>query len=137
VPDPTDDTSISDDAVLWRRVPVPLVDFDATPPRPKSQAFDNSSPRPDGSADGMSVFLADEAKDPSRLVVNHPGGGVIAITAGDIRSISGQALVREPSDPGDPDGHVVVYGSKNPKRRKKFRDKAVARGWVIEPTRQP
>jgi hypothetical protein len=63
VADPTDDTSISDDAVLWRRVPVPLVDFDATPPRPKSQAFDNSSPRPDGSADGMSVFLADEARD--------------------------------------------------------------------------
>lgn len=93
--------------------------------RPSSASFEDD---PDG--EPMSVYLADECKDPQLALAGHKGFGLVAITAGLARQCN-QIVVRQPV-PGPP-GHGVVAGKKTDSVRKKFARFAATR-WVIRPS---
>jgi hypothetical protein len=121
-----DDPTISDDAELWRRIPPWHIfsDENIGGIRPSSAAFEDD---PDG--EPMSVYLADECRDPHIALAGHEGFGLVAITARLARECK-QAIVRQPV-PG-PSGHVVVVGKKTDSVRKKFA-RAAAGQWVVRP----
>jgi hypothetical protein len=116
-----DDTTVLDDAVLWRRVHHLFWQQVQGGWRISSGAFDNAS---DGS--GMSVHLADIAVVEDRSLESllpDPADefGMVALTANHVRKQS-QIIVREP-EPDDPT-HAEVIGLKPTKVRKRLRDGA-------------
>src|SRR5687768_10624340 len=107
---PLDDTSIGDDAELWRRVPpnqwVPD-DSSALGFRPSSANFDENE---------MSVVIADECTGGlATLLENHEQFGVASFTAGEVRAL-GWTVVRAPDD--QLPGHAHVLGKKARKQGK-------------------
>jgi hypothetical protein len=123
----TDDLTIPDEAELWRRIPPwhVIPDENIGDIRPSSAAFEDD---PDGAP--MSVYLADECKDPQLALAGHEGFGLVAITAGLARQCD-QIVVRQPV-PGPP-GHVVVAGKKTDSVRKKFY-RFAAKHWIVRPS---
>ncbi len=124
----TDDPTILDDAVLWRRIPpwhvVP--DDNLGVMRPSSAAFKDS---PDGSS--MSVFLAELVERDGRkaedALVGHTDYALSAFGAGLARRCK-QGVASDPQ-PDEP-AHAVVFGTKT-----KSISRALAKGseWVIPP----
>ena len=124
----TDDTSIADEAELWRRIPPWHVVFDANVGRnrPSKAAFENDK---DGSP--MSVVLADIVRQSGRtaqhIVAGHDRFALAAFTAGLARSKQ-QGIARD-SVPDEP-AHALVFGKKTDSV-----SRTLAKGskWVIEP----
>jgi len=109
-----DDTSIPNEATLWRRIPGDWVKFDDNLKRlrPQSRAFDDSPiPPPDGSP--MSVDLADEAIGsgitPEAYLAEYPGFRLVSLSAKLVRSLE-LGIVRARSE-GNP-FHAHVQGKK-------------------------
>jgi hypothetical protein len=127
--DYTDDPTIADDAVLWRRIPPWHVIFDANlgRPRPSKAAFED---HPNGSP--MSVVLAEEVARSGRAAADvlrgHEDFALAAITAGLARERN-QGVARDPV-PEEP-AHAVVFGRKTESVKR-----ALARGsqWVLPPS---
>jgi len=126
-----DDSTISDDAALWRRVyPLWIVrDENAGGPRVSSAAFDDSE---DGSP--LSVLLADVVAKTQRTAQNvlagYDGYALAAISAGTARH-NKQSVARTPL-PDEP-AHASVFGTKTKSNK---RGMAKAANWVIAPPEQ-
>ncbi|GAB4135358.1 MAG: hypothetical protein Tsb009_01510 [Planctomycetaceae bacterium] len=126
-----DDSSIPDEAILWRRIPPNWVVFDqkTNQLRPSSQSFDNHR---DGS--GMSVVLANEViangRSEENVLEGHEGFGLVAINAGLARKLN-QKIVRDPL-PDEP-AHMEICGDKTKGVKKAFARAAV---WIVKPTSQ-
>ncbi len=124
----SDDLSIPDDAVLWRRVtPEQCVkDTSSGEYRPSSAAFKD---HPDGSP--MSVLLADEVEASGRsaesVLAAYKGYGLVAFTAGLVREL-GLGIVRSPLD-YEP-AHAEVFGRKTRSVRRTLARRCE---WVIRP----
>lgn len=123
-----DDSSISDDADLWRRIPPEMIIFDENlgDYRPTSQAFS------DGSGGGsMSVYLGPEVRasgrSPEQVLKAFPGYALAVFSAGLARK-HGQGVRRDPL-PEEP-AHALVVG-----RKTKAVQKAFAREsrWLVRP----
>ena len=117
----TDDVTVLDDALLWRRVHEDFWERVEGGWRISSSAFDNSS---DGS--GMSVHLEAVAVAEGVLLERllpepQEQYGVVVLTPACVRT-NRQIIVREP-EPDDPT-HAEVIGSKPTKVRKRLRDGA-------------
>ncbi len=124
----TDDSTIGDEAALWRRVPPWHFVYDANLGRwrPSSAAFDND---PDGHP--MSVVLGDqvvsEGRDTGDVVAGHAGFALASLTAGLARS-EGQGVTRDPL-PDEP-AHALVFGNKSKSVQRRL---AKGASWVIAP----
>jgi hypothetical protein len=119
-----DDSTISDDNNLWRRIhPAQIVyDNNLKSYRPSSAAFDDSS---NGSP--MSVILAEENRNPSTALENYEGFSMVSLTARLVRDC-GQGIARDPL-PDEP-AHALVFGEKPKSIRKKL---AQAAEWIVSP----
>lgn len=124
----SDDPTILDIDILWRRIPpIHFVhDQNLDRMRPTSAAFMDS---PDGSP--MSVFLAkivqESGRSPDDALVGHTGYALSAVTAGLARERK-QGVSRDPK-PNEP-AHALVFGKKTDAVRKAFAKKSE---WVIPP----
>ena len=105
-----DDPSISDDRILWRRV---LPDWTTTKGgvfRVTSQAFK------DRRSYELSVHIA-SLTDIDTVLAHYPGHGIVAISAGYVRSLGDYAIVRDPvlNDPKLPDdpSHALICPAPN------------------------
>ena len=107
----SDDRSINDDTVLWRRLPQNGVATDSSAPngrRPSSANFADAE---------LSVVIAAECiGGTDRLLKNHAGFGVFAFRVADARSV-GWGVVRAPDD--NLPGHAHVTGRKTHGQRSK------------------
>lgn len=103
----SDDPTIADEAVLWRRVHYEnyVDDQNLGRRRPTSHAFGDSR---DGSP--MSVFLAAAFEDSQVALAGHDRWGLVSITAGLAREC-GQRIVPDRA-PNAPSSHVYVVGPK-------------------------
>ena len=123
-----DDTTIGDDAELWRRIPPWHVVPDANRggKRISKAAFED---HPDGSP--MSVVLGQEVlasgRDASSVVNGFQDFCLASVTAGLARSLN-QGIARRPL-PDEP-AHAEVFGKKTDSVRKKLAKAAV---WIIGP----
>jgi hypothetical protein len=126
-----DDPSISDDAVIWRRIPLLahlVVDQDGKK-RPSSAAFNDSRDSP------MSGAIATVVGDPWSLVRDQSHAcAVIRLTAGQLRNV-GQAIcpdnkVVHPTHPPQGLGHVYIAGNKTTSAKKQLARNAE---WEITP----
>lgn len=106
MPQRRDDTSISDDEVLWRRI---LADYRWTTTkggalRPSSVAFI------DHRSGGLSVYIGCETTK-ENVLAGHPGDGIASVTAGQIRALGAFVIIRDAiplhEDPAG-DAHAVV-----------------------------
>jgi hypothetical protein len=115
-----DDRDIPDETILWRRVaPGQVVVDDDGRVRPTSVVFqdhENGTP--------MSVAIAAETTL-ERVLAGHPGFGVVALTAGEVRA-QGQGVSRAPLD--DEPAHAEVFGIKP---KKVSRHLARISRWVV------
>ena len=125
-----DDDTISNDDVIYRRIPERQVTPDPNSKhgiRPSTGAFSDSSDGP------LSVTLKSLCTvAPESLIAHMPKAGVAAVSVGLLRSL-GQMIVRDPT-PDDP-AHVLIVGKKG-----KTFEKTVARtaDWaVLPPPRDP
>ena len=118
-----DDSTIPDDALLWRRIPPwhVVVNQNTGGRMVSSAAFDDDDDSP------MSVTLADASADPQGMLAGHTEFGLVAFSAGLARSI-GLAIVRDPTD-ADP-AHALVIGKKRHSVRRNLRNGST---WVIRP----
>jgi hypothetical protein len=125
----TDDPSVNDDVVLWRRVHPNHIIFDENlgRSRPTSAAFaDHPNRTP------MSVVISSDAasigRTPADVLSGFKGFALAGITAGFVRS-QNQGVVRCPT-PDEP-AHGEVFGSKPRSVMKALAKEAF---WVVEPT---
>jgi hypothetical protein len=124
-----DDSTISDEAELWRRIHPKQWELDGNLGRirPVSGAFDDPS---DGTP--MSVDLADVyiqmGQGPEAALIGYEEFALAAITARLIREC-GLGVARQPL-PENP-AHAVVFGKKSQKIRRKLAREA---RWVVPPT---
>lgn len=123
--EPSDDHTIVDGAVLWRRIhPRWVVRADDQGNRVSSAAFDNS---PDGSS--TSVLLADIVTETGRsatdVLLGFEGYGLASLTAGAARSCH-QGVVRDPVE--DEPAHAIVFGNKTRGNRRCLAESAA---WAI------
>lgn len=117
-----DDSTIADDAIVWRRVPPEQTKLGLDGrPVPSTGAFNDSSNSP------MSATLA-AGSSVQAVHKWYPTHGIVAIRAGRLREL-GQRLVRAPTE-ADP-AHILVAGRK-PKGgfRKKLQRES---DWVVLP----
>jgi hypothetical protein len=123
-----DDSSIQNQADLWRRI-LPwhfVADENQGGLRPSSAAFEN-----DPDAKPMSVFVEDlvreAGKDERDVLAGHRDFALASLTAGFARQQK-QGVALEPTDfPG----HAVVFGEKTKSVRRAF---AKSAKWVVAPT---
>lgn len=122
----TDDPTIPDTAILWRRIPpgdVYLVfDESLNRSRPSSAAFQDSK---DGSP--MSVFIADDLDGPHDALAGHDGFYLVGFSAGVAREC-GLSVVRDPAN--DPPGHAFVVGAKTKSHCRKLARRC---RWIVGP----
>ena len=120
----TDDPTIHNEDVLWRRIHPRWVKPDEKigGVRLTSEAFQNSS---DGSP--MSVVLAKEHGNPEAVLEGHEGYSLASITACLARE-NCQGIARDPTQENP--AHALVFGKKTEATSKKL-----ARGaeWVVPP----
>lgn len=123
----TDDSSIQDDAELWRRVPpYQYREEDDGSIRPSSQAF--SYPR-------LSVVIAEDVlnsgRSPENIVQGHPNFGLLGITARNARACA-QIVYRLPEN--DEPAHAEVSGKKTNSVKRRLLEEAKERGWIVTPS---
>ena len=106
----TDDSSIQDDAELWRRVP---------PHQYKKE--DDGSIRPSSavfSYTRLCVAIAEDVlnsgRSPEHILEGHPNFGLLGITAGNARACA-QIVYRLPEN--DEPAHAEVFGKKKKIKR--------------------
>ena len=124
--DYADDSSIPDDAELWRRIRLDAISVKNQDGReiPSSAAFDDSS---DGTP--MSVALATVLLSPGRLIEGQRCPcGVASFMAGQARAL-GLRICRDDSGASYP-GHAYVAGEKTRRARRAL---AKSCTWVISP----
>jgi len=114
-PQYSDDPTILDGEVLYRRVPSDQWHWPED--RPQSGAFDDS---PDGSPMSVAVQskLLAAGLQPRDLIVNHPKFGLVSFTAGSARQL-GFAVTADPPVAGEP-GHGWVVGKKTTSRKRQL-----------------
>ncbi len=129
------ESDVPDDVDVYRLIPTQQCEVVDGEWEFASWAFDNSSLP--GHQEEMSVILGDRLAELNRRpedlpVYTYPEEadrwGVAAMSAGCVRGISGQQIVRSPTSREPAHGDVI--GVKNHKRRKRL--KACAR-WVVRP----
>lgn len=123
--EPSDDHTIVDDAVLWRRIhPRWVVPDEDQGSRISSAAFDDSR---DGSP--TSVLLADVVTETGRSATDVLSGlegyGLASLTAGAARSCH-QGVARDPVE--DEPAHAIVFGNKSTGNRRCLARSTI---WVI------
>jgi hypothetical protein len=124
----TDDSTISDDEWLWRRIPPWHVYFDENlgRRRPSKAAFED-----DEDGHPMSVVLAalvvSGNRTPHDILHGHEGFALAQITAGLARSRQ-QRVQRDPLP--EELAHALVFGRKTESVRRAF---AKACQWVVPP----
>ena len=124
----TDDTTIANDAWLWRRIPPLHFYFDENlgRARPSKAAFED-----DDDGHPMSVVLADlvtaAGRGPADVLQSHDGFAIARITAGLARDKK-QGMQRDPR-PEEP-AHALVFGNKTDSVRRAF---AKSCEWVVPP----
>lgn len=129
VTDDTDDPTIPDEAILWRRIPPWhfVRDENLGRVRPSKAAF---ADHPDGSP--MSIFFADEVLAAGRraedVLAGHGGFALAAISAGQARSLQ-QSVIRRPT-PDEP-SHGEVIGKKTNSVKRALAKLSL---WVVPPT---
>jgi len=129
MPDPsfTDDSSIRDDAELWRRVPHWQYEEEEDGSITLSSAV--FSPR------RLSVTIAEDVltsgRTPENIVEEFPNFGLLGITAGNARACA-QIIYRLPEN--DEPAHAEVYGNKTKSVKRKLKEEALGRGWVVFPS---
>jgi hypothetical protein len=123
-----DDSRISGDMVLWRRIP----------PHPDNVKFDEetgiatpSSLNFDDKDNELSLYIASETMVET-VMAGHDGFGLACLTAADVRAaLAGAAVIcRDSSDPAP--GHIVVCAKLTRKQRKELASKC---RWELPPTR--
>lgn len=121
----TDDPTIADDAILWRRIPPFHVvnDQNLGRLRPTTDSFVDDSDSP------MSVALVAPDVTSAVVLAGHPGFALAEFTAGFARHRCNQLVVRAPR-PGEP-WHAFVVGKKTDSVRKKF---ARESQWAVPPS---
>lgn len=126
-----DDPSIRDEEVLWRRVLPEWTTMKGGTFRPTSQTFK------DRRSYELSVHIA-SLTTIDKVLAAYPGQGIVAITAGDVRSLGSYAIVRDPiiNDPDLPDdpSHALICPSPTGSAASSLARLAV---WVREPQRGP
>lgn len=125
----TDDPTISDDELLWRRIPkdhlVPDVNVGGI--RISSAAFANDSDGEPMSVMLASMMLTAGGGGTQKALTGHATFGLASIHAGVVRSRS-QIIVRVPLE--DEPAHAVVVGTKSKSTKKAL---AAAAQWVVPP----
>ena len=119
-----DDPSIPEDERLLRRIPRSWVDWDEH----GNAAISSAAFKDEELSVNLESGMAGDGRPLRDAILNYPGYGLAAVTAGHARSLN-QAVARDPL-PEDP-AHGVVYGQK--KRSGiagKLRDGAI---WVVSP----
>src|SRR3712207_348243 len=105
-----DDPSITDDEILWRRVRSDWTTTKGGVFRPSSQTFK------DRLSFELSVHIA-SLTSVETIRANFPGEGIVAVTAGMVRSLGDYKLVRDPivNDPRIPDdpSHALICPAPN------------------------
>ena len=123
-----DDATISNNALLWRRIPPTwwVRDENLGRIRPTSQAFDDSR---DGTP--MSVLLAEivarSGRSPIDVLVGHGGFALAAVTSGLARDCN-QGIARDPQP--QETAHAVVFGQKTGAVKSRLAKNST---WVIPP----
>ncbi len=124
----SDDLSIADSAVLWRRIhPMWAVpDENRGGIRVSSAAFDDSR---DGSPTSilLAEIVAASGRSPNDLVREYEGYGLASLMAGQARSCL-QSVVRDPLT--DEPAHGLIVGPKTKNVKKQLASFAI---WVISP----
>ena len=123
--EPSDDRTIVNVAVLWRRIhPRWIVSSEDEGGRVSSAAFDNS---PDGSP--TSVLLADIVAQTGRsaiqILAEFPGYALASLAAGQARSCR-QGIARDPLS--EESAHAIVFGAKTRANKRCLAKSAV---WVV------
>ena len=123
-----DDPQIADGVRLLRRIPPWhfVRDDNAGCVRPSSAAFVD-----DQDGDPMSVYRQDVIEDeggvPGRVLANHPGFGLVSLSAGQVRSRD-QTVHADPVP--EESSHGIVCGPKSKSTRKWFAHQAQ---WAVAP----
>lgn len=128
---PEDDGTVSDEAVLLRRIHPNNVAWDTNPLRPSSAAFTNTK-----DTLKMSVYIEEDlAKNglgAEAALEDKSDHGLVGFTAGFVRSL-GQRVVRAEGE-GKPPGHANVVGVKDRKKKEAFHGPLTrAAQWVVQP----
>jgi hypothetical protein len=124
-----DDSSISGDAILWRRIP---------PYRDNVQWEEDGSPVPSSLNFGdeeneLSLYLASETSIET-VLMNHEGFGLVKLTAGDIRKLLGSATILCRDDSDSTPGHVILCTKLSRKQRRDLARNISQ--WVQHPRRE-
>jgi hypothetical protein len=119
-----DDSNVSDEAPVWRRIP----EWHAVPDANTGERRVSSAAFQDDDGSPMSVILPSPGRDPSTALAELAVCGIAEFTAGFARSL-GQVIVRAP-EPDEPE-HPYVVGHKSRATRRAF-----CRGshWAYLPT---
>ncbi len=123
-----DDPEIADEVPLFRRIPPWhfVCDENDGSYRPSSAAFED-----DDDGDPMSVYRADVLKSeggrPERVMIGHPGFGLVAVTAGTMRH---KEQTVHPDPLPEESSHTLVCGPKTRATRRFFARQSV---WIIPP----
>ncbi len=142
----TDDPGIPAEEILYRRVPVQWIDWDAEQngPRIKRAAFqdypaeraaDLNLPGPCMSV-GLSSILDEHGVDPADLLTDwgRESYGLASVRAADVRLNNDQGIMPWPTQ-AEP-WHGVVFSKKGPKRTGSMQSQlARAAVWVVLPDR--
>lgn len=120
----TDDLTIGDDEILWRRVIPGWIKHETGSSRPVSVAFmDNLS-------NELSVFIASETTA-EQVLQKFPADSLVAIRMGAFRALN-YGIKREPEDGND--AHCVILPAPRRKDAKSF---ALQAEWVVKRWESP
>jgi hypothetical protein len=113
-----DDSTIPNEAILWRRIHADQVvaDRNVDPPRlrPTSDVFQDSS-----DMTPMSVVLADPQRRPESILDLHQDDGIASFTAEAARAHGLRICAADRDPPNDP-AHTYVAGQKTASVRKRL-----------------
>lgn len=126
---PYDDTSIDNSTLLYRWVAPAHIRRTEDGIECRDGAFKNF-PNPETRC--MSIVLDDalrlQQREPQSILSLRPGYGLVALTAGEVREMEHQRVLRSPR-PEEP-AHGDVWGDKSAGRRRRLAQMA---RWIIQP----
>jgi hypothetical protein len=127
---PIDDVSIENSTLLYRWVAPAHIRRTSAGIECRDGAFKNF-PNPETLR--MSIVLDDtlreHEREPDSILVLRSGYGLVALTAGEVRNLEQQRVLRSPR-PEEP-AHGDVWGEKSVGRRRRLAQLA---RWIIEPS---
>jgi len=123
----TDDLSIPDNEVLWRRIRKDDIytDNNSGKTRPKSTCFRDST-RPIPSPMSMTIACL-AGKSPQQYLKYYKEEAMVMLTAGQLKE---HGLSIEPNPTPEDPGHAFIHGRKNKTIRRKLAEECE---WVILP----